>query len=249
MRGLLSSAHSATDALAYAYEKLIDWGFSVCFDVDMISLGSYVDFKVIMVLQDWANIATITASLAVIGVVFQVYLAYRQLKADHERSRREKSVDVLVEWSKNLKKEGSIARKIIECLSEEQCRELLKQQEFKISSKHQSLLAELFSEQELRMEGEHIVISEAQSSELRWHAISYLNALEFTLVAWQYAVVDKEIIESQFAYLFRPADGHELLKNFRKAANGEESYPAIEVFTAHVTEKRRRNLISKANIA
>lgn len=202
-----------------------------------------------MDLKDWADIATIAASFAVIGIASQVFIAYRQIKADHERSRREKSVDVLVEWSKNLKKEGSTARKIIECLSEEQCRELLQQQELKIHIKHQSLLNQLFPQQELKTEGEHILISEAHSSELRWHAITYLNTLEFTLVAWQYAVVDKEIIESQFTYLFRPADGHELLKNFRKAAGGEESYPAIEVFTAHVIEKRRKKLISKANIA
>jgi hypothetical protein len=79
--------------------------------------------------------------------------------------------------------------------------------------------------------------------------VSYLNSLEFTLVAWQYSVIDKEIIESQFAYLFRPSDGHEVLKYFRKAAGGGSAFPAIEIFTAHLSQKQRNLLISKANIA
>lgn len=202
-----------------------------------------------MNLQEWANIATIAGSLAIIGIALQIYIAHRQLKADHERSRREKSVEILMEWSKNLKKEGSVARKIIECLNEEQCREVFNQQEVKISKKHENLLTQLFGDKIQQKEVEdNILLTEAQSTELRWHAVSYLNALEFTLVAWQYSVVDKQIIEAQFSYLFRPADGHEVLKYFRKAAGGEHSYPAIEIFTAHLSQKRREHLISKANV-
>lgn len=205
-----------------------------------------------MTLQDLSNLATIIGSLAVIGIAIQIYISHRQIKFDHERSRRERSVDILIEWSKNLKKEGSIARKIIECLNEEQCRDVFNQQELKIGKKHEALLMQLFGKDSLdgiNDATDDIRLSEAQSTELRWHAISYLNSLEFTLVAWQYAVVDKGIIEAQFSYLFRPADGHEVLKHFRKAAGGENSYPAIEVFTAHISQKRREHLISKVNIA
>lgn len=203
-----------------------------------------------MSLQEWASIATIVGSMAVVGISFQVYISHRQLKADHERSRREKSVDILMEWSRNLKKEGSLARRIIECLNEEQCRDVFNQQELKINRKHEALLVQLFGKDidGLNEGGDKIQLTEAQSTELRWHAISYLNTLEFTLVAWQYSVVDKQIIEAQFSYLFRPADGHEVLKHFRKAAGGENSYPAIEIFTAHITQKRREHLIAKANI-
>lgn len=198
-------------------------------------------------LSEWADVATIVGSFAIIGIAVQVYIQHRQLKFDHERSRREKSVDVLQEWSRGLKKEGSVARKIIECLNEEQCREVFNQQEVKISKKHENLLIQLFGDK-IKSEDDLIILSEGQTTELRWHTISYLNSLEYTLVAWQYAVVDKEIIETQFSYLFRPSDGHEVLKHFRKAAGGENSYPAIEVFVAHIAEKRRAHLTSKANI-
>lgn len=205
-----------------------------------------------MTLQDYSNLATIIGSLAIIGIAIQIYISHRQIKTDHERSRRERSVDILMEWSRNLKKEGSLARKIIECLNEEQCREVFNQQEIRINKKHEALLIQLFGKENLpdtQQATDLIILSEAQTTELRWHAISYLNCLEFTLVAWQYSVVDKEIIETQFSYLFRPADGHEVLKHFRKAAGGENSYPATEIFTAHILQKRREHLISKANIA
>ncbi|WP_144290516.1 hypothetical protein [Chitinilyticum litopenaei] len=179
----------------------------------------------------------------------QLYLSKKQITADHERSRRERSVDILIEWSKNLKKEGSLARKIIECLSEDQCRDIFNQREVKVAKKHQILLDQLFPSTIEQVDGDVIQLTEAQSTELRWHAITYLNALEFTLVAWQYSVVDREIIEVQFSYLFSPADGHEVLKHFRKAAGGEDSFPAIELFTAHLIDKRKNQLIKKLNVA
>ncbi|WP_353142132.1 hypothetical protein [Acinetobacter pragensis] len=202
-----------------------------------------------MGLDELYKIAGIVGSGAVIFIGYQLRLSYTQFKADHERSRREKSVEILIEWSRNLKKEGSLARKIVECFSEEQCRELVNQQEIKIDIKYEKLLVHLFGIEEVfNKANEIITLSVAQSVELRWHVISYLNSLEFCLVAWQNAIVDKIIIETQFDYLFRPSDGHEVLKNFRKAAGGENSYPAIEVFTAHLVEKRRQHLVQKANV-
>lgn len=203
-----------------------------------------------MNLSDFASIATIIQAIAAIGIAAQIWLSNKEIKADHERSRREKSIDILNQWSQNLRKEGSIARKIIEKLNEEQCREIFNNQSVKIDKKHESLLNQFFGEGNLDTEnGDLIKLTELQSTELRWHAITYLNTLEFTFVAWQYSVVDRSIIESQFQYLFDPANGHEILKHFRKAAGGEDSFPAIEIFTAHISNKRREKLIQKSNVA
>lgn len=203
-----------------------------------------------MDLSDFASIATIIQAIAAIGIVVQIWLSNKEIKADHERSRREKSVDILNQWSQNLRKEGSIARKIIEKLNEEQCREIFNNQSVKIDKKHESLLNQFFGEGNIDTEnGDLIKLTELQSTELRWHAITYLNTLEFTFVAWQYSVVDRSIIESQFQYLFDPANGREILKHFRKAAGGEDSFPAIEIFTAHDSNKRREKLIQKSNVA
>lgn len=205
-----------------------------------------------MKLTEYASIAAIVQAIAALGIAFQIWQSHQEVKADHERSRREKSVELLMEWSKNLKEEGSLARKIIESLSEQQCQEIFKQEEVKIHKKHEALLNKFFNNQELlTSEGEDtITINERQSAQLRWHAITYLNSLEFTLVAWQYSIVDRAIIEKQFQYLFNSTNiNDEVLKHFRKAAGGEESFPAIEVFAAHVANKKKDKLIKKANVA
>jgi hypothetical protein len=202
-------------------------------------------------LSNWADIATIIGALAVVGIAIQVRLTQVQINADHERGRREKTVDLLLEWDKRLKKESALARKIIECLTEEQCRELVAQEKLHVPKKLESLLKQFFGEGfglEDHSNGD-IVLNEAHAAELRWHAVTYLNSLESILVAWQYSVVDRDIIEHQFSYLFKPSDGHEALKDFRAAAGGEDSYPAIEIFAGHIREKRRKKLIQKANVA
>jgi hypothetical protein len=203
-----------------------------------------------MNLQDSAHIATIIGSLAVIGVAIQIFLARRQLKADHERSRREKSVELLLEWTRNLKEDGSSARRIVENLDEEQTRNLFNLEETKISEKYKDNLIKILScDDEPKTENGNILISGNDVSKLRWHIVTYLNMLESILVAWQYSIVDRDIIVHQFSYLFSPEQGHEALKKFRVAAGGEKTYPAIEIFSNHLDEKRRKLLKEKANVA
>ena len=208
-------------------------------------------------LNEWADIAII---IGLGYAILQFQLGKKQMSADYERSRREKSVELLMEWSKLLKRENSAARKIIDTLSEEQCRKILQQQKVRVSKEHKELLFELLYSESSKLtaveldgglvEGDdYFELSESDSSKLRWAAVNYLNALEFVLVAWQYSIVGRDIIEHQFSYLFKPADGYELMKHFRKAAGGEETFPAIEIFTEHLNNKRRESLQSKANIA
>ena len=208
-------------------------------------------------LNEWADIAII---IGLGYAILQFQLGKKQMSADYERSRREKSVELLMEWSKLLKRENSAARKIIDTLSEEQCRKILQQQKVRVSKEHKELVFELLYSESSKLtaveldgglvEGDdYFELSESDSSKLRWAAVNYLNALEFVLVAWQYSIVDRDIIEHQFSYLFKPADGYELMKHFRKAAGGEETFPAIEIFTEHLNNKRRESLQSKANIA
>lgn len=200
-------------------------------------------------LDKYANIATIIQSVAALGIAIQILLSNQEIRADHERSRREKSIDVLVQWSNNLTKENSITRKILDNLSEDQCKNILNQEEVKVLKKHEPLLQQLFGQNLDAPVDDYIVIKASQSAELRWNAITYLNSLEFTFVAWQYSVVDRKIIEDQFQYLFNPDDGSEVLKNFRKAAGGSLVFPAIEIFTTHITQKSKERLIQKSNVA
>ncbi|MGN6954633.1 hypothetical protein ACTHT3_12175, partial [Neisseria sp. P0015.S004] len=161
-------------------------------------------------LNEWADIAII---IGLGYAILQFQLGKKQMSADYERSRREKSVELLMEWSKLLKRENSAARKIIDTLSEEQCRKILQQQKVRVSKEHKELLFELLYSESSKLtaveldgglvEGDdYFELSESDLSKLRWAAVNYLNALEFVLVAWQYSIVDRDIIEHQFSYLF-----------------------------------------------
>jgi len=204
-----------------------------------------------MQLKDWADIATIVGSTAIIGVLAQAYFIFKQIKADHERSRREKSVELLIEWTKRLGADSAFARKVVESLSEEQCRNLYNSEPVTIPAKFVSDTKHFLGlniDDTQHVNGS-IIISTEQASKLRWCVTSYLNMLESILVAWQYSVVDRVIIEKEFSYLFSVEKGHAALKHFRAAAGGESSFPAIEIFANHINEVRRKSLIEKSNVA
>ena len=202
-----------------------------------------------MSIEKYASIATIVQAVAALGIAIQIFQSRNQIKADHERSRREKSIDVLTNWSKSLTKENSITRKILDNLTEDQCANVLQQEEFKIHKKHEPLLQQLFGQDLDPAVDEFITIKPQQAAALRWNAIIYLNSLEFTFVAWQYSVVERKIIEDEFQYLFNPDNGSAVLKNFRKAAGGSGAFPAIEIFSTHITQKNQEKLIQKSNVA
>ena len=197
----------------------------------------------------WVKIATIINACAVFGVS----LLWFQIKAEHERSRREKAVDLLLKWNDSLKKETSLARKIVEGFSLEQCRCLYKQESFKVSGKHYKTILEIMEcheDQDKEISDDNDAdLTQGEISKLRWLVLSYLNMFESILVAWQYSVADRGIIEAQFSYLFDTAHGYDALSNFRMACGGESSYPAIESFTAHVRDEQRKRLIKKGNVA
>lgn len=203
----------------------------------------------------FADIATIIAAGAVFFVMLQAILVKKQLKADHERSRRENSVNLLLEWTKNLDQLSPLARKIIESLSEEQTRNLYNLRATKISSEMKISLMQIFPNEsdssgveKFSDEGGFITLNEGDVSKLRSLGMNYLNVLEAILVAWQYSVIDRQIIEHQFAFLFAPEQGHYALEKLRTAAGGEKSYPAIAIFANHLVVERSKMLINKANV-
>lgn len=140
-----------------------------------------------LALEKYAAVATIVQAIAALGIAIQIYQSKSEIEADHERSRREKSIDILTNWSKSLTKENSITRKILDNLNEDQCTNVLQQEEFKIHKKHEPLLQQLFGQDLDPAVDDFITVKPQQSAALRWNAITYLNSLEFTFVAWQYS--------------------------------------------------------------
>lgn len=232
----------------------------------------------------WVKIATIVNACAVFGVVLLRF----QIKAEHERGRREKAVDLLLAWNNSLKKETSLARKTVESFSFEQCQSLFRQEAFQVNKKQYKSILEIMdydegdrkehkqqkAQEEQRAQPESVEqvnqiepvkqpdkkknesndkedteLDEGEVSKLRWLVLTYLNELESILVAWQYSVANRKIIEAQFSFLFNDANGCNALSNFRKACGGQSCYPAIESFAAHVQREKENKLINEGNVA
>lgn len=212
-------------------------------------------------LDQLVKISTVVGALAVV-------VAVRQLYAEHERGRREKTVEYLWNWSTNLSPELPRVRKFVEGLSKEDCQKLKHCQSFKV---HKDLVGELeylreymslFNHNELKNTDQDYHdkplsrkkkkvnrrVSAREATIIRGLAVKYLNQLETLLVGWQYAVLSKDIIEHQFSYLFEEKDANYGLKDFRKVLGGQGTYPAIESFEVVMQEKKHRELVNKANI-
>jgi len=203
--------------------------------------------------MDWQTIANIVpvigiiiSSIMLIIITWQAILIRKQMKSDHERSRREKAVNLLLKWTEKLDENTSIAKKIDKKLNEEQARKIYNYEEVRLSKDYKDLLNKIFKK--VQEEGDSIILKKHQSKKLRWLLISYLNLLESILSAWQYSIVDRDLIEHEFSYLFSPEEGHTALKNFRIVCGGERTYPAIEIFINHLEEERKKILREKAKI-
>ncbi|MBN4063495.1 hypothetical protein JYT79_01805 [Cardiobacterium sp. AH-315-I02] len=171
----------------------------------------------------------------------QLELSTKNLGADHERSRRETAINLLVEWSTNLNRRGSIARKFAETLDFNQSKELFNENAIKIDIKNKHLILGCLpdtTDEKIKSwdDNKTIDLSENESAEIRWIIVSYLNTLETIMTAWRHNLADKQIISEQFSYLVSAKDGHAILKNFREAAGGRSSFPGIADFVEE-TEK------------
>lgn len=188
------------------------------------------------------EVATWISAVANIFIALGVGLAWWSFRGDHERSRREKAIELISQWALNMNKRGSAARKLVETLDQEKSKLLYNQEPLKIDKKHIGLLRAALEANVDEPNGGEITLDETQSSELRWQVVTFLNNLESVLSAWRHNVADKEIITEQFRYLVSTTDGHYILKEFRVVAGGNHTYPAIQEFVEDIKQE-----LSKGN--
>jgi hypothetical protein len=163
----------------------------------------FIDSQLLSVI---ANVAT------AVGIWFlwkQVNLLKSQICSDHERSRREKAVDLCLEWSKFLKENTIISRSLVENFSIDQAQQLWRFDPLIIKSTNKPVIDACFSYQNGFYEEKdgNIIISRRGSSFLRWHIIGYLNMLESILSARRHSIADRDIIKEEFKYLLEPTKG------------------------------------------
>ena len=191
-------------------------------------------------LTEW--ITAIATSVTALTVVIAVW----QIRADHERSRRELAVQLLLEWAKSLNPRGSIARKFATTLSRDQAVALLKQVPFSYDVGHLDLLVGALPPGTSIPEavGGLVPLGTVEVAQLRWEVLAYLNKLEAVLTSWRHWVADREMLEEEFSFLVSPDNGSRLVPEVLDAAGGD--YPAIREFAEHIARFKKS---SKSRVA
>jgi hypothetical protein len=193
--------------------------------------------------------AWITA-ISTLVLTLGVFLAYIQLRADHEKCRREKAVDLLMYFNQHLDEANSIARKLVEKLDKMQCEKLFKMEGFTISAELKEYAeGALKNRQSLTPINGEITLDKNQSSSIRWAIVKYLNFIETICVAWHHNVADQDLIKEQLKYVYNPSKNQYALSDFREIA-GRGSWPCFDAFVSILKEEyeKRFNTAGKSKI-
>lgn len=192
-------------------------------------------------------ISLIISGLGLASIVFlciQIYLSKKHSREMHEEQRRIQTLSVLNNFCKSTKKETRIAEKVVEKLSVEKCKNLYNYTPFDVPKSVYKNICQLCSEGTIDCQKckpkdkSNYTVHGTQLTELRAYVTSYLNALEIVAVSWDEAIVDKEVIEKQFAYLDDPGT-KTALENYRRAANNGRSFPALEKFYKKIQQNNK----------
>ncbi|SFR49217.1 hypothetical protein [Thiomicrospira sp. ALE5] len=194
--------------------------------------------------MSWGLIVEVAQIFIAIGVLlafWQIVLYRKEFEQDHERSRRQNTTALLLEWNKGLTEEMANTRSFIEILTEEQCRKVANKETVKVKAKYLKIIKNHIGIKD-DQKNKKIKLSKAQVMKIRFLGVQYLNLLETILGAWQNNSVDKTVIEKEFKYLLSPEKGHAGLDKFRKTLGGSDAYPAIEVFINFLVSQKKAGL-------
>ena len=166
----------------------------------------------------------------------------RTARDDREETRRIKTADLLLEWSKSQNRDTSFSVRFLESLSAEQCERLYWHSDIELTDEQAGYYLRMFPEQDLikSEDGAGHRLTESQIMNLRWNAIYFLNQLESIMTAWRIGILDHDTIVQQFEYLYNPNRGSNALREFRIAAGGDRAYPNIEILMREIKQRQQK---------
>lgn len=241
---------------------LVSIGITILFILACIVLCNTISDD-IMSTYDIISLSLSTySSLSLVLLVIQLIVAKQESRDRHDEKRREKTVDYIIKWSESLSWETTHATHIVETFNHKQCECLYKKLPFEVNYETKKNLCPICSSYskntcrkcinngvncssnetiEANNKEQLYTIDAIQCTELRWYVIKYLNHLEALLISWKQGIVDRDIIEEQFCYLYDPASGTDTLQSFRNIAGDGKSYPTIEEFCLELRNKRQQS--------
>lgn len=191
---------------------------------------------------EWAMV--IVTGVSAYFIWRQLRASHEELRADHERSRRELAVTLVQDWTKGQKLESSAVAALVADLSLEQCAKLAARTPFSLKDdksnreavkrclefKYDTLNIEgIIKDGWINLSGDHVMF-------IRFHAVYYLNLIESILLAWNKCVADESTLEGQFSFLLHSGTD---LGTFRNAAKhyvgGIDLYPSISNFLEKIS--------------
>lgn len=216
-------------------------------------------------------IAIVTFSI----LCYQVWFANKQNKQKYEMARRVNATNILHQWSVNLTKEESIAKRIVEQFSEEKARALFNESDtIQVTKEQYSKLRVIFNRnnkdtnllnnknfncnkhKKERQKSKKYrchdcvnknlhTLKKEEIILLRWYITHYLNNLETVLLFCKNGCADIDAFEEQFRYQYNTRDGVMALSKYRDAAGGIDSYPAITWFCERLEAKNKEKILQK----
>lgn len=175
--------------------------------------------------------------------------AEKRAQEMHEEQRRVQTLGVLNNWSRSIKKETRLSEMIVEELDLKQCKQLYTYTSFNVDEKIYNNICQMCSRYkpnctECSKTNNTFTVSGPQLTELRGHVTNYLNSLETVAIAWQQGIVDKKMVETQFAYLYNPGS-KTALENYRKVAGNGKSFPVLAEFYNEIKKNNEINVKQK----
>ena len=181
-----------------------------------------------------------------------IAVAKDSMLADHDRSRRERALEILRHWNASVSESMPSARNLVETFDFEQCKKIIAHEPFTINESHEKTLEAAMSNykhvQPPRIDNGSIHLDETHLFQLGFQCCGFLNALEIAIQGWLHHVGDEEIIEQELSYLVKPEKNYHILKEFRAALGGVSAYPAIHAFVEHIESKKTTTPARKSKL-
>jgi hypothetical protein len=161
--------------------------------------------------------------------------SYHQMRVAEDRAAKELAINLMLTWEQRLQFQTQTVARLVEKLDRDQCNKIEIGQEFFITEELKNL-AELCMPEELlplKQSEKGVLIAGKALIYLRFTTVSYLNLVESILTAWHQNIIDRAVMEDQFAFLRH--DGENILEHFR-IISGVDYYPSTSKFLNRLKE-------------
>ena len=194
------------------------------------------------VLQWIGTIANLVAACAVFFAIKQLTMQRKAWADEHERSRREKAIELISNFNDKFGKEWSATRRLVEKLTQEQLLKMDEGEPFDIDGKYGKFVVGALPGAFPSSAAPTYAINSEQSYQLRFQALEILNATEIICEAWESDVANTRIVERQLLFLYDPnaKEPTDLMHTYRRLMDDDDNFPSITNYIRVQKEKRKK---------